>query len=271
MFKFFRVILFLFSLFCIVICFKIQPKIINGSPSKRGEFPFYAFLETKECYQPRKRYICGGTLLNNEFILTAAHCVYNTTRIEVHLGSLQRDEHEEGRQVFFARQEHFFLHPEYDAEDLMNDIALIKLPRPAIFTNLVQPVQFPTVCDVFEGMDLLAIGNGFQSVGGKMAEILQFTTLITTTAAECKKIYSYIDETKTFCAKGLFNESISKGDSGGPIVKFDKFDSIKHALYGISSFIHISGCNEFPQGFIKLFPYIPWISAVTHISFQYCN
>ena len=193
----------------------MQPKIINGYRSQRGQFPFYAFLYMKPRYAPKIREACGGTLLNDEFILTAGHCVQNISKIEVHLGFWKKNEFEVGRQVFYARPKHFYLHPEYDDNELLNDVALIKLPRRAIFSDRVQPVQFPSVCDVYEGMDLIAIGNGLKS-NGYLAKTLQYTILTIVNSTVCKDSYDSIDETKVFCAKGSYEPKggISQGDSG---------------------------------------------------------
>lgn len=261
--KAYCVILLFALLISLGACFKIQPKILNGFPSELGQFPFYAFLRTKERHHPKDRYICGGSLLNNEFILTAAHCLYNVTKVEIHLGSLRKGEHEEGRQVFFARTKHLYPHPDYNDEYLLNDIGLIKLPRPAIFSDRIQPVQFPMIHDVFEGMDLVAIGNGHRAKR-KSATILQFALLTTITRSECKNMYPYIDENKTFCAKGSFNESVCLGDSGGPVV----VNGLEDTLYGITSFLNSTDCDGAAQGFTSVFPYIPWILQVTGIDLQ---
>lgn len=83
-------------------CFKMQPRIVNGSPSELGQFPYFALMEIKVKFRPQERKTCGGSLLNEEFLLTAAHCLQDATKVLVHLGSLRKDEYEEGRHVFFC-------------------------------------------------------------------------------------------------------------------------------------------------------------------------
>lgn len=273
--KMFCVIFILISLIHIGSSYQIQPRIVNGSPSSRGDFPFYAFLRMMKRFQPKKRLLCGGTLLNENYILTAAHCLYNTTKVEIHLGSWQRDEIEIGRQIFYARHRFYSIHPNYKRKHLWNDIALIRLPRPAIYTDLIQPVKLPDACDIFNllnGINLRVIGNGKEKTNGTFPDKLQHTILTTTSQTACKDVFPFIDENKVFCLKSLandYNQSVCQGDSGGPVVH--GHPSAQQILYGITSFTHTSGCSEKPQGFSNIFTYLPWISEITGIQFPVCG
>lgn len=210
----FCAILLIVSLsFCAVDCFEIQPRILNGTSSVRGQFKFFAYLDIKLRFQPKKRFICGGSLLNERFVLSAAHCVFEATKVAVHLGSLQHEEFERGRHVFFSRPKHIHIHPEYDEESLWNDIALIELPRRAVYSDLIQPVRFPTVCEIPPEMDLTLIGNGAVETDGDEPTTLQYTTLTTILHSECEKEYEF-DRNAVICVKGLQNNSACVGDSG---------------------------------------------------------
>lgn len=287
----FCAICILFSINSIGSCFEIQPRVVNGTASVRGQFPFFVLLFTYRRYEPKNGYTCGATLLNERFVLTVAHCLDNVTKVEVNLGSLRQAEYEQDRHVFFSRRKHFYIHPEYIREYLFNDIALIKLTRPAIYSHLIQPVAFTTVCEIPSDMDIIAIGNGYNETDGELASILKYTTLTTVPFTKCKEKFMLLDGKPSFCARSdsksilahfciehkflsagfLFSfftkdSDICQGDSGGPVIH-----STDHTLYGLVSMTDQAGCEEMPQGFTNVIYYFSWISEITGISLANCD
>lgn len=263
--SYFRLFFIITSLFSISYCIRIRPRIVNGFDSRHGQFPFYAFLKLQR--EDTKIFYCGGTLLNENFVLTAGHCVYNITHVELHLGSLHKDcSTESGRIISKVSRRFLHIHPHYEHKYLTNDIALIKLRKPIEFSDIIQPVYFPNECDIAESTDLLAIGNGRIGDGDKLAATLQFTTLTTISSLECSQVYPFINESTVFCATALYNGAICEGDSGGPLIHV-----LLYTFYGISSFAHHSGVSGLPQGFTNVLAYLPWISEVTEIQFPSCH
>lgn len=215
------VILILLALNNFASCFEIQSRIVNGSPSERGQFPFYVHIDTRERYRPDYRSVCGGALLNQKFVLTAGHCLFNTEKAALYMGTLRINEAEFGRQYIFVRRRQFHIHPEFEIETLRHDIGLIKLRDRPLFSHYVQPISLPSTCDIPTG-ELVIAGNGYMDNNGKPAEILQYTTLKTTPYLECDALYSIVDYNAVFCAKGSNNNSICQGDSGKFSLKVDE-------------------------------------------------
>lgn len=208
--KVFCALLILFSLNSFSSSFEIQPRILNGTVSERGQFPFFVLYYGYPRDAPEVGIPCGGVLLNEKFVLTVAHCVENVIKVDVHLGSLRQFEHEEDRQVFSSLPEHLHIHPEYELKTLFNDIALIELPQPAVYTDQIRPVKFPNVCEVSTGIDLIAIGNGYDKTDGQPSEILKYTTMKTVTYDECRDNFLILDNKSSFCARSD-NSAVCQG------------------------------------------------------------
>jgi len=106
-------------------------RIINGTTAG-SNWPFIVRLKVD------KMFLCGGAILNEQWIVTAAHCLFNMNHVFVTIGDRSKLFHEEDEVQVFP--EHFFVHPDFDKTSMVNDVALIKLPKPIPFTDKIQPV-----------------------------------------------------------------------------------------------------------------------------------
>ncbi|RZC34242.1 Trypsin domain containing protein, partial [Asbolus verrucosus] len=104
---------------------QINGRIIGGKVAHPLQFPYAAaiYVQTAD-----SRYFCGGTLLSNQWILTAGQCVDGATLFQIYLGSISLVGDDPNRLVL-ATSTHV-LHPEYNASTLENDIGLIELRMP---------------------------------------------------------------------------------------------------------------------------------------------
>lgn len=95
----------------------IGTRIVNGKNSTRGQFPFYAFLNVQENGFNGS---CGGSLISNEWVVSAAHCLQAASSVEVHLGSLRASNlTEEGRVILNVNKFRIFVHPQYNADKFL--------------------------------------------------------------------------------------------------------------------------------------------------------
>lgn len=237
-------------------------RIFNGINSHPGQFPYQALLIIKAESGPS---ICGGSLLSDRWVLTAAHCVNLVNSIQVHLGAslyTASRSTEPGRIITGVSR--IILHYMYNRNSITDDVALLRLSDRITFSNTIMPVLLPKA-GVHVGQTVVASGWGLTStaVGSsrQVAQRLQYAQLQVISNLECTGSYSFISvRPTTLCAKGSQSQSVCSGDSGGPLV----LQSDMRTLVGITSFGHISGCHlGRPQGFMRVNLFLNWIMQQT--------
>lgn len=237
----------------------LDPRIVNGQPSVRGQFPFYALLLITT---PSGRGACGGNLINNRWILTAAHCVADGESFEVHLGALRVSNFTEPGRVI-VRTRTAFAHPLYLPSIVWNDIALIRLDKPIQFSETIQPIQLPTSNDLPVMSPVRAIGFGLQNTSDTtLAPILQHALLHTISYTDCLRQFPIIFLRRSvICAVGLVSESPCNGDSGGPLIEENVESPQTPTLVGLTSFGSASGCHlGLPAVFTRVHSFLAWIN-----------
>ncbi len=193
------------------------PKILGGTESKQGNWPWMvALLESAESDIFYAQY-CSGVLIDNNWVLTAAHCVVDqtTSSIDVAVGIYDLNNFS-GSRIPVKR---ILTHPQYN-DDLQNDIALLELSSPS---------NQPTI-PLFSGKSgeeaplsllgriLTAIGWGMMD-GGSFPSRLRQVDLPVVEDSYCNNIYpdpALIPS--QLCAGYYEGKDVCNGDSGGPVV-----------------------------------------------------
>ncbi|XP_062541695.1 uncharacterized protein LOC134209702 [Armigeres subalbatus] len=233
-------------------------RIIGGKTSRRGQWPWQVAILNRF-----KEAFCGGTLVAQRWILTAAHCVRK--RLFVRLGehNLQQSD---GTEIEF-RIEFSIKHPRYDKKTVDNDVALLRLPRDVERSTYVGYACLP------ERFQALPTGNTCTIIGwGKKrhsddagTDVLHEAEVPIITNDRCRAVYHDYTITKNmFCAghkRGRVDTCA--GDSGGPLLCRDTTkENSPWTIFGITSFG--DGCgkkNKFGI-YTKLPNYVDWIWSV---------
>lgn len=155
--------------------------IIGGSTASVGEFPFYVKFAGNT--------LCGGSLINADTILTAAHCVDQGRPSQVRVGPTEYY----GGQLVDTQC--VVLHPDFieNQATLMNDVAIIKLKEPIDTTStLVSTIDFNTDTSYpsTPGTALTVIGFGLTANNGETADALQKLTTSFLSIDNCVATYS---------------------------------------------------------------------------------
>lgn len=122
-------------------CDNIVKLIVGGNVTKPGEFPHMAAIGWRRGRQVS--FDCGGSLISNRYVLTAAHCfveVDGTFPSFVRLGDQNLVRTDDGAKPRDVEIDDFIRHPDFKRnQGLYNDIALVRLVGTVPFDNFIRP------------------------------------------------------------------------------------------------------------------------------------
>ncbi|XP_061215704.1 coagulation factor IX [Neopsephotus bourkii] len=194
---------------------KTGTRVVGGSDSMRGEVPWQVHLVDSKGVG-----FCGGSIINEKWVVTAAHCLQpgdNVTAVAGEYNTNEDDHTEQRRQVV-----KILPHPTYDARinKHHNDIALLELDRPLTFTSYVTPIctgsrEFTNAL-LKHGMGTVS-GWGSTLFRGRPATVLQVLKVPFVDRPTCLKSTATTILQNMFCAGFPAGGSDTcGGDSGGP-------------------------------------------------------
>ncbi|XP_017772356.1 PREDICTED: chymotrypsin-1-like [Nicrophorus vespilloides] len=223
-------------------------RIVGGENAADGQFPYQISLRYGGSHS------CGGSILDDNTILCAAHCVDGRTpsMMTVVVGSNALSQGGDTYQV-----KSFVVHEKYDSYRIQNDVSILKLESPITFGPKVQPVKLPTT-NIAGDSDVTLSGWGRTSYPGNIPDALQFIHLKTLTVETCQKLQSAMDVIESeVCTLTKSGEGACHGDSGGPLV-----DS-NGSQIGIVSW-GTPCARGFPDVFTRVFSFLDWIAQNRH-------
>jgi len=197
----------------------MQSRVIAGTTARRGSWPWQILMMSNG------RAGCGGTLVSNQWVVTAAHCVANNLNprtYTIRVGEHNRNSREGSEQDI--RVSRVIKHQSYNPRSMNNDIAMFKLSKPVQFNKYVQPACLPSGPPPV-GSSCMITGWGKTRHPGSMTSVLQQADLTIVDARTCERHNRRggipISVTSSMvCAGsgGRSRKSGCHGDSGGPFV-----------------------------------------------------
>lgn len=154
----------LLTFICFILCtsfvlgarFKLQSRIVGGQDAVRGQFPYSVSIRD---YTSKSIHCCGGAIISDRHILTAAHCLQEkrskAENLFVVVGALLRE-----KDGTVMNVTNISIHRDFDNETYKNDIAIITTADQITFTDTVKPIAL-TKTAIPMGDALSVVVNGF--------------------------------------------------------------------------------------------------------------
>ncbi|VVC24915.1 Hypothetical protein CINCED_3A015129 [Cinara cedri] len=198
-------------------CVDVKTLIIGGKKAEPKEFPHMALIGT-EANPSKIIWVCGGSLISNRWILSAAHCEKAGVLRWVRLGDLNYISNDDDAEPLNYRIIDRKNHPKYNGNNSRyNDITLLKLEKNVEFSPYIRPICLNVESSIKE-TKAIASGWGRLGFGGSPSEHLLKVTLDIHSINECIKTYitdsSEIDRKKL--PQGITgNSQMCVGDMSG--------------------------------------------------------
>ncbi|RWS25482.1 Transmembrane protease serine 9-like protein [Leptotrombidium deliense] len=226
---------------------RISTRISGGVKVLNEEsYPWMAFLSITK--NNGAVFNCGGSIINEKYMLTAAHCLEDAVKVNFAVGSILKP-----TSAQLTEAESFIVHERYTKTTKKNDIALIKLKVPLSLSNKISPICLPNKGEIASGWGVTPTGFTTQLLEINVDEF---------PGQQCADSWGGLLSTKTQICVGNEKQNACKGDSGGPLMSLSQG---KYTVAGVASHIK-SGQNCGISGdtvYLRVEPYLDWIATNT--------
>ncbi|XP_017041612.2 serine protease snake [Drosophila ficusphila] len=250
-------------------CRSYTPLIVGGHPAQPREFAHMARLGRRQDLGNKTNWFCGGVLISERFVLTAAHCL-ESDKGEVNvvrLGELDFDSNEEDAAPRDYNVNQYIIHPSYDDPQFYDDIGLIKLEEDVVFDVYKHPACLPFQ-DERSSESFIAVGWGSTGLALKPSETLQKVKLEKYGDEVCKKLLvrqleefpQGFDTINQLCVGSAMARDTCDGDSGGPLLIYHLEYPCMYHVVAVTSAGLSCGTPGIPGIYTRVYPYLNWIT-----------
>ncbi|XP_063375763.1 transmembrane protease serine 9 [Cydia amplana] len=234
-----------------------EERIVGGHSADLNEWPWIVALFNGG------RQFCGGSLIDDRHVLSAAHCVAHMTSWDVARLTARIADHNihtnTETQHIERKIKRVVRHRGFDMRTLYNDVAILTLDQPVPFTRNSKAICLPSGSRAYSGQIGTVIGWGSLREAGPQPSVLQEVSIPIWTNQECRLKYGaaapggIVDH--MLCAGKASMDSCS-GDSGGPLMVNEggRWTQVGVVSWGIGC-----GKGHYPGVYTRVTAFLPWI------------
>ncbi|XP_026466697.1 serine protease snake-like [Ctenocephalides felis] len=255
------------------------PLIIGGTPTSLMGFPHMAAIGFGYTADGEITWQCGGSLISEKFVLTAAHCLKSRDKgpaQKVRFGD-NTDNYDYINNEISSYREYYIInriqHPDYKPPLKYNDIALLELHKPVQFSMDIRPACLETNYYNIP-QTVIATGYGKQTYEFLGKYQLMKVELPVLSSDHCTRSFaSDIRRPRSVLKDGIIDSQMCvgdlsghkdtcQGDSGGPIQVPLQWSPCTYKVIGVTSFGKFCGYPNAPSIYTRVSSYIDWIEQV---------
>jgi secreted trypsin-like serine protease len=237
----------------------VTPRIVGGSPVPITQAPWQVSISAGGT-------LCGGSLINVDWVVTAAHCVAGVApaSLAVYSGIDQLTQRSTANRSTVAN---VVIHPNWNGTIYQADIALLQLSAPLTLSDRIQLISLPSAVDPAtwpaQGTPAVITGWGATSFNGSVSNQLNAATisiLAGPSSNSCGSYGSSFQANDDICA-GVPSGGVDtcQGDSGGPLVVTEAGVPL---LAGVTSVGNECALPNFPGIYTRVSTYTGWIRGI---------
>ena len=234
---------------------KNDMRIIGGFQMNRNDTSMQWVVSLQTEYGDS---VCGGSLIGDRWVLTAAHCFEDVGKMNVVAGVVDLFDFRKRRQV--RSVVNVIIHPQYNSKTKINDIAILELNTTIELKAYGVLVNDPMKQEKV-GIRVGAAGWGTTFYNGIRSDYLRYVTMPIVGYKVCQKLYPN-DQwfSAGFLCAGTSGKDTCQGDSGGPL--YVDTNGTKY-IVGITSWGE--NCGVKPGVYTRVSAYLPFIEEKTGI------